>query len=161
MEKIINKSRNCDNPIGSDCIQWSGRTCFPCLVLCPKPTITQVVEAEIELVCNLINEFNALSLRVNTPAPIINFGQLTWGCVYPSVVKTYQCNCPGYPIFIADNSAPNGIGYCNNSLNQTDPNCIPLVITTTAVMPNTLLGVLQTMINFMQTLCCNPCSKNP
>jgi len=156
-------NKGCTDCISGDCVSWPfWSTAISCLNLCKDASIADVVLAEGSQLCNLITQLNALSTTVNgiTVSPVIDFSKLQWGCVYPRNSVTYQCNCFGFPVFIADTSAPNGIGYCSSTSMTIDPTCAPVSIVTPNPQPTTILGVLQIMIDFMKNLCCDPCKQN-
>jgi hypothetical protein len=111
------------------------------------------VYKEAQLLCNLITDLNTLE---NTPAPTVDFTQLNLGCLWTPTVTVWIC--PVGQTFVPDTSASNGAGYCqicNPSCTLTTATPIATTVPNPVAKPNTLLGVLQLIIN--KTPCCDPC----
>lgn len=153
-------SNTCDDVISSNCV-ISQVNNLPCLNLCSPATVTQVENAIGGLLCNLVGELN--SLETTVPAPVIDFSKLNYGCLYSPTITTYSC--PPGQSFVPFTSAPNSTGYCQLCISKEPVTCgattaVPVATVTPNPVPppNTLLGVIQLLINAIP--CCNPCDPN-
>lgn len=172
-------SKSCPEPIGSDCVIVSAD--MSPLGLCGGTnSLTSVLIAETNELNSLIqqlqltdDQLSTLQASNNTVQPPLDFSSLDLGCLYSSTITSYSCPC-GAPLSQAYVPGVSGNpGYCG-ILGPTGTgvfvagvgwivaasSCVPVLTTipNPIAKPNTLVGILQLMINRIP--CCDPCSKN-
>lgn len=165
-------SKNCSNPIGSDCVIVSAD--MSSIGLCGKNnSLTSVLIAETNELNNLVQQLGSLS---NIPTPVVDFSGLDLGCLYSASLSTYTCpagwtlvtdsfgnktcssGCPNGSVPISDGAGGHTCVACGPA------GCGPIPIPTITTIPNptsrpnTLIGILQLMINKIP--CCDPCNKS-
>lgn len=138
------QNKSCPDPISSSCVTYDGGA-LDCIDVCKGSSLTPVIEQIGKIACDSLKGVDISSLNL--------------GCLYSPTITTWSC--PGFGLtFLADTSAPNGVGYCQGCCPPYISSVAPISTTTTNPIPppTTLLEVLQLMINAIP--CCDPCSKN-
>lgn len=174
------KSNRCGEVMSSSCVSATDISVPSCIQgLCGDFTLTDYENAQGALLCNLITQLNQLTTieqtLINSIPPVVDFSQLNLGCLYQPVLNTWTCPCTNN-VFVPDKTTSVGgaPGYCGilgpSGTGTYVPgvgwvaaatSCVPILssIPNTTPPPNTLLGVLQLIINSIQPLCtCDPCS---
>lgn len=142
-------SKDCPQPIGSDCVILSGA--IPGTSLCKGASLTQGLA-------------QVATLAVNAEAAVDVSG-INLGCLYEATIQKWTCPLGQTYQPFGGNPTTGIIGACYTGNGTTIPYSQTLVIPVLTTTPNpvppptTLVGILQLMISKIP--CCDPCNSSP